>query len=236
MKTLIIKTLLIYLSVVFFSGCENETLTQDNTILLDQTEEYFNYITQEQFIGISAAGISKNYGEHTRILSITESGFPTVTEFDIDPVKIPILGNEYNRRGEVQEYLSKINFALVNADSGKNEREGSVIIKVLIYELNRLSQSSSDIRKLICVTDGMENSALLDFYNNSTFKLLQSDPDNMQTHILKSYSLNDLHGIEIYFIYTPLNRADSERFEIISNFYKELFESFGATVIISGSL
>lgn len=237
MKSIInIGTLLIGITAVFFSGCGTETLTQENTILLDQTEDYFPSITIEQFAEISAMSMNENYGELTRLLPITENGFPNTKEFSIDAVKNSLLGNEFSRRTTVQKYISLINQALLEADTGRSDKEGSVIIKVLFAELNKLSQSGADIRKLICLTDGMENSALLNFYDKFTLKLMQSNPDSLQHKILANYPLNDLNGIKIYFIYSPLNRTDSERFEIISNFYKQLFESFGATVFIGGGL
>ncbi len=232
----IIYTLLIGLSAVYFSSCGSETITQDTSILLDQTEDYFIHISFDEFMAISVTAENINNGERARIQPITESGFHAVEEFEIEKVENTLLGNDYRRKKEIESYFEKIKKSLAQLDSGKSNKDGSVIFKSMVEELNRLSLSKAEIKQLIVCTDGIENSSLANFYDPATFRLLENNPEILQKQFIEKYPLQDLSGIHIYIIYKPLNRTDSERFEIVSNFYKSLFESYGANVTISGSL
>jgi hypothetical protein len=230
------NTLVIGISAVFFSSCGYEIVTQEISVVSDQTEEYFTHISFSEFKEISTLSENINNGECIRIQPITEMGFHEVNECSIAPVIKPLFGNEHNRKKEIESYFAKIEKIFFEIDSGKSEKDGSVIFKVLADELNRLSQSTADTKILIAVTEGMENSALANFYDPSIFNQLQNNPNLMREKFLKKYPLPDLSGIEIYFIYKPISREDSEKFEIVSGFYKSLFESLGAYVTVRGSL
>lgn len=232
----IYHALLIGISAVFFSSCGHDPVTQEISVVSDKTEDYFVYISFDDFKEISIVSENGNNGECIRIQPITEMGFHEVNELNIAPVNNPVLGNEHNRIKEIEEYFAKIEKIFAKIDTGKSEKEGSVIFKVIADELNRLSRSTADTKILIAVTDGMENSALANFYDPGTFLQIQNNPELLREKYLKKYSLLDLTGIDIYLIYTPLNREDSERFEIVSAFYKSIFESFGAQITVGGSL
>lgn len=228
--------LLIGVSAVFFSSCGHKPVTQEISVVSDQTEEYLVHISFNEFKGISTLSENINNGECIRIQPITEMGFHAINECSIASVNNPLFGNEHNRKKEIEEYFAKIEKIFAEIDSGKSEKEGSVIFKVIADELNRLSQSTAATKILIAVTDGMENSALANFYDPATFLQLQNNSKLLREKFLKKYPLQDLTGIEIYIIYKPINREDSEKFEIVSGFFKSLFESFGAHVTVSGSL
>lgn len=229
-------TLLVGVSAVCFSSCGYEPITQEISVVSDQTEKYFEHISFDEFKGISILSENINNGECIRIQPITEMGFHAVNECCIAPVNNPLFGNEHNRKKEIENYFTEIEKIFAETATGKSEKEGSVIFKVLADELNRLSQSTADTKILIAVTDGMENSALANFYDPSTFNQLQNNPNLLREKFQKKYPLPDLTGIDIDIIYKPTNREDSEKFEIVSGFYKSLFESFGAYVTVRGSL
>lgn len=229
-----ISTLPIILAVCF-SSCESEPMSQSVSILLDQTEEQFTHISTEEFTSISLLTVNENNGESVRIQPITEFGFNEVRSFKIEAVKNPLTGNDYEREGDIDNYLLGIDSAISELLCERKERTGSVIYKIMSEELNCLSESKANKRILIVNSDLMEKS-FIDFYLQGTFNLLKNHPDKVQDKLLKNYPLKKLNGIEIYIIYKPVDKMDSERFEIVSGFYKEFLESQGAKVHIGANL
>lgn len=99
------------------------------------------------------------------------------------------------------------------------KRNGSVIFKILSEELNRLNKSDADSKVLIINSDLMENS-FIDFTNSVNANRIKKTPNEIEEQLIEKYPLGDLKDINIYIIYKPLNKWDSERFEIVSGFYK----------------
>ncbi len=230
-----IHALLIGISAVYFSGCKSEPVTQDVSIVLDETEEYFTHISIEQFKEISALTENKSYGESVRIQPITEFGLNDIKSFKIDPVPNKLLGNDYTKKAELNNYYSEIEKTLTELHKGKHERTGSVIYKIMSEELNRLSDSKADRKVLIINSDLMEKS-FVDFYSAVNFNQLRAQQEKMQSVLIEQYPLKKLNGIEIHIVYSPLDKSDNARFEIISGFYKNWFENLGARVFIQSNL
>lgn len=235
MKTQLGLCALLILSAVYFLSCNNKPYSQDISILADQTEEYFKHFTVDEIRKVSMLKVSENNSEYFRIQPLTESGFNEVKSFKLDPVISLLMGNDYERENEIRNYFSSIDSAFTELRAGRQERLGSVIYKIMSEELNRLSESKADKRILIINSDLMEKS-FINFYDSTIFYRIKNTPDQLQKTLLKKYPLNDLSGIEVWIIYKPINKTDSEKFEIISDFYKLLLKSCGANVNVRGNL
>lgn len=221
--------------VVCFSACEAEPITQDLSVLLDQTEEHFTHVTVDDIAKKSVITESIANGESIRILSITELGFNTVEVFKIGAVTNVLLDNDFERDGLVTKYFTDIDSVLTGLQSERRERTGSVIYKILAGELNRLSASSADRKLLIINSDLMEKS-FINFYSTTIFNQTKNEPAKIMDTLIKRYPLKSLQGIEIYIVYKPTDKSDSERFEIISGFYENFLESLGAKVFVGSDL
>lgn len=235
MNTFIHFTTLLIISAVYFSACTTKPYSQEISIIVDQTETYFRHFTLDELRKVSAITCSENNGEHISFHPITEFGFNEEKSFKLDPVENLLMGNDFEREREVLEYFSGIDSTVTEFKNGKEERIGSVIYKILAEELNRLNESMADKRILIINSDLMEKS-FIDFYSYATFSELQRNPEKIQKVLLEKYTLKDLTGIEVYIIYMPIDKSDSEKFEIVSDFYKVLLQSHGAKVNVKGSL
>jgi hypothetical protein len=211
-------------------------MTRDIVLVLDNTESYFQHPSFEEVRGVSALSENEVNGETIRIIQITELSFNRVAQFSIESVPNKWLGNEVDRRQEVSAYFDSIEHALAEADTGKREREASTIYQTLASELNRLSATTSDTRLLIVNSDLMELSLLANFYDKRTFSELIDQPDSMLKRLENAYPLGDLTGIEVQLIYTAQSRQDSERFSVLSTFYRKLLEGHGAEVKVGANL
>lgn len=227
-------TLLIF-SAVCFSSCGEESITQGITVIPDLTEEYFSGFTISDFRKFSNITSNSNNGEFVRIVPITELGLNKSFETKIMKEENLLMGNDFERTDEVDAYFIKTDSMLKYFDGQKKTRTESVIFKVLSDELQKLSQSKTDKRVLIVNTDFMEKS-FINFYDPEIMKDIKRDPEKITGALLSKYPLSNLTGINIYFVYLPKDKWDSKRFEILSGFYKKLFESFGAQVQIVGGL
>lgn len=235
MKTLYRFCTLLILSAVCFSSCDDKLKTHSFTTILDLTEIHFNGISISEIRKVSALNKNPMNGESMRLVPITELGFNKSYEVGIQKDSNLLMGNDYERTDLVNGYFSKIDTCLKLMIREKHERTASVIFKVMTEELNRLSESTADSRTALINTDFMEKS-FINFYDTATMNAIRKHPDTIMQKLLKRYPLKRLNGVEIYFAYLPKNIEDSERYEVLSQFYKKMFESFGAKVYIVGTI
>ncbi|MFZ1424800.1 MAG: hypothetical protein WAS55_13335 [Saprospiraceae bacterium] len=225
----------IFILIFFIGQSSCKTLTSETIIILDLTEETFTHISINEYKIISSLNDNVFNGEVVRIQPITENGFNTVECHKIERVASSALGNEYQRRSELKKFYTSIDSSLQLLKQGRAKRNGSVIFKILSEELNHLNKSKADKKILIINSDLMENS-FIDFTTSSNIERIRNNPNEIEKLLTDKYPVADLKGISIYIIYKPVNKWDSERFEIVSDFYKNLFESKGAIVNVSGNL
>jgi hypothetical protein len=232
---LIINTLLLY-GAVCLPGCDEESRTQDITIINDQTEIYFNGVSFDDYKRVSILSSNLNNGEHLHLGNFTETGFNKFYDFQIEVIENPLNGNDYLRKQEIDSFYANVLEAFLALDSTGKEQKGSVIYKVIAEELNRLSESKANEKILIINSDLYEKSSLADFYLTDTLASIVKHPETMMRVFQDKYPLKNLQGIKVYIIYEPLNQEDSNKFELVSGFYKNLLTSRGAVVSIQGSL
>jgi len=237
MKNSYFNHTLLIMSAVCFLSCNGNEITQSITFVPDLTEDYFNGFTVKDIRKMSSitSNSNSNNGENLRIVPITDIGFNQSFELQIPKVDNILLSNNYNRVYETSDYFKQVDSVLLKFMTDTITRSSSVIFKILSEELNRLSESLSDRKLLVTNTDFMEKS-FINFYETGSLQFIQENPKVLDSILLQKYPLNDLSGIEVTFVYLPLNRIDSERYEIISGFYKRLLESKNARVKIVGSL
>ena len=226
---------LLIISAVHFLSCNPKPISQDISIVLDLTSVNFSHILLNDFKKKSIISKNVNNSEAVRIQGITEFGFNEVKSFILDSVSSALLSNDYERKHNIKKYYSNIDSALLELSKNKKERVGSVIFKIISEELNILSKSKADKKMLVINTDLMEKS-FLDFYDQDIFNEIVNQSTHIQNLLIEKYPLNKLNGIEIYILYKQIDKMDSERFEIVSDFYKMLLESYGANVFIGSNL
>lgn len=235
MRNLINLCTLLTFSAVCFSSCGEKLKTHELTVISDLTEAHFNGFTISEIRKVSTVSQNSLNGESVRIISITELGFNKTYDFSIKKDSSLLLGNDYERTDIISHYFSQIDACLKNIQTEKRNRSGSVIFKVMSEELNRLNNSKSDKKTFLVNTDFMEMS-FINFYDAEVLNTILEHPETVERILLNKYPLERLNSIDIFFVYLPKDKTDSDRYEIVSKFYKKMFEAHGARVNIIGSI
>lgn len=226
--------LAIFIFGLTFLSCKDQIPTQEIYVMLDQTETYFNHLSIDQIRNISVLKNNINQGEIIHIQGITELSRTDIARISIQSFN-PLLGNEIERKNHVDQYFSRIDSVLNLMQARRAQRDGSSILIPLFDNLNALSESIAQSRKLIINSDLYENMLNIDPDYN-LYELIQLDKDKTSSEFLNRIPLKDLKGIEIIILYLPTDKLDDSKFEMLSVFYKSMLESRGAKVKITGSI
>ena len=82
----------------------------------------------------------------------------------------------------------------------------------------------------------MENTDEMSFYDKEKFALLKTNPNMIKKYFDSQVLLASLQGININIIFQPNGISENEQFQVVSEFYKNLFESKGAKVEITANI
>jgi hypothetical protein len=174
-------------------------------------------------------------GASFRLLYITNVSYNPMFEAKIEPEN-QWLCNKFQRTDKVKTFYTNINTIISNTATQVVGKDNSAVYFPIANELNKLSQSTATKKYLIVYSDLMENSSTLSFYNKESFDVLKTKPEEIKRYFDSQMKLNNLTGITIYLIYQPINAMDDEKYRIISEFYKAMFESKGASVEIMATV
>lgn len=230
------QNLYLLVIIILICSCKTRTQSQDVSILLDQTEDFFIYPTLDELRGISLLTKSDKNSELIRIKTINETGFNIYSDIRISGITNEYFNNDFKRKSELKKYFLNINEKIEEFNSKKKESNGSIIYKVIVEELTRLSYSNANHKKLIIVSDCMENSPLSNFYNPDTFNKLSHNSSELLDDFEKMYHMPNISDIEVILINKPRDRVEGQKFEIVSNFYKQIFEKHGGKLCVVTNL
>lgn len=232
----IISTLLVLVGLAFMASCveEKKAPTIEIIVLKDITDKSKMHPDANELIELFGLKSNSLQGAVFAVRSISDVSYTSRHVAELLPENKWMV-NEFERAKEIKKFSAETArlLAIETVDSGKAY---SSIYLPLARELNELSKSKSEKRILLVYSDLMENTPELSFYRNEDFELLKNQPDLLQKRLEKELLLNPLGGIEIHFIFQPKDNKSDKRFQIISEFYKKMFEQRGATVIISANL
>ena len=170
-----------------------------------------------------------------RFIEITNLNIATVRQAQIG--KMPLYDrNKYRRQNKIKAFTTKIDTIISASENITPGKDKSAIYNPIAKELNRMSASNATTKILLIYSDMMENTDKITFYDNNILQSIKSQPDKMRQYFESQTKLNNLNGIKIFIIYQPNNTEDDNAFSIVSGFYKQFFESKGATVEITANL
>ncbi len=151
------------------------------------------------------------------------------------PKKNQLLGNQLTRKKEVDAFLTKYDTIANRIQAREGTKDHSAVYLPLAKQLNQLSKSTANDRRVFVYSDLMEN-ADISFYNTATFKALIHSPDSIATSLEEQLQLSDLQGITVHFMYRPKNREEDQQFAVVSTFFQDMLEAHNANVVIQASL
>ena len=170
-----------------------------------------------------------------RLIDVTDLNINKVQQTKLESENF-LLGNKYKRIKKVDSFYSNINTIITNSLNEPIGKDNSAIYIPIVKELNQLSQSNAQTKILFIYSDLMENTNEISFYDESTFKNIKNNPEIIRRNFNSQMKLPKLTGIKIYIIYQPNNTKQDKDFKIVSDFYKSLFESKGASVEITANV
>lgn len=215
-------------------SCKGDPETQALAVVIDETEEYFDKFTIVDFNSYSLLSKNHNAGELVHIRAVNDMGVNKVYEFSVSsPPNNKWQRNEMQRYHEIEHYKDTIEYALNTISTDICKREYSYVIKAISEELNWLQKIECKRKLLIITGDLNENSPVANFYDANTFRMIKTSSVDFQKLFTNHYTIPDLSDITIHFLYTPINTIDSDRYEVVSKLYADLFVSHGAIVLFN---
>lgn len=223
------------IGAVCCSSCKETSIAQETVILIDITDTAIQQFETTDVNNVSIMDDSPLNGETTKVVTISDVVVNSYFEVSIPIVTTELFSNTKSRKKMVTEYFSKLQTMIGNVTQQNKGKDASVIYKRIAEELNILTEKQAVKKTMIINSDLMEKS-FINFYKESVFELMITNPDTVCNKLTGKYPLKDLTGIEIFILFQPKNVEESERFEVVSTFYQNLFESHGATVHIQSNI
>jgi len=234
MKSFIV--FLIAIVVIGFVACSSKDLsTVEVSVLYDITEKKSVVPNIDEIISLYNFENKYNGGVF-KLIEITDVSFNPVLFAKID-AENRWLSNEMDRDKKIKGFKSRVSEFIVKAGKDSSGKDNSSIYLPIAAELNKLAGDKVNLRRVLIVySDLMENTNELSFYKKEDFELLNANPEKVKSYFEKLLKLNSISGIEVYFIYQPINNIDDQDYRLVSGFYRKLLESKGAKVNISANI
>ncbi len=236
MKTISFISLLV--GTLFLASCsEMETpITTEIVVIYDITDSLLSEPDADEIISRFGLNANTSNGAEFRFVMISDVSYTRIESAHLEPVTDKWSSNDFQRGKIIQKFEEKIRNILTNAMQDSVGKKYSSVYVPLATHLNQLSKSTSENRILFVYSDLMEHQKEISFYDKKTFNLLKHDPEKIETQLDSQMPLGRLDGIDIHFLYQPLNAEQDNQYRVVSEFYKNLFEEFGASVIIGANL
>ena len=237
MKTLlyiIITLIVISVSWVGLSKISPVEKT-DTSVINDLTDNFLSRPKPESIIHLYDFTNNKWMEGEFNYIELTDLNINSIQHASIG-TKSLFLRNEFKRKDEIKSFITKIDTIIPSSSNITSGKDNSAIYNPVAKELNRLGKSTTTNKIMLIYSDMMENTDKISFYDSDVLHGLKSKPEKMRQFFESQVKLNDLKGIRIYIIYQPMNTQQDNAFNIVSNFYKQFFESKGATVEITANL
>jgi len=210
--------------------------TSQISVLRDITDKHLAQPKADEILSLfSLSGDAKWNGAVFRFSNLSDISYNPSSEVSVD-AQSQWLSNELARDKAIQKFRDSVSAVLASAQNDSVGKEHSSIYLPVANELNRLSQSTAQKRILLVYSDLMDNDVDVSLYAKDQFRLLELHPDSLRQTFEQRMPLQRLNGIEVYFIYQPIDAEQDKEFRIVSGFYKSLLESKGATVHIGANL
>ena len=234
MKTTLVIILLSIITVLI--GCtSNQTTTTQTIVLLDVTDKFLSRPVAKDILNLYGFDQNKYNGGIFQLSDLTKVSFNETEEVKVGKVN-QWLSNQFQRVNEIDTFNNEVTNIISQAELAPAGENNSSIYYPVASALNELTQSNADKKYALIFSDLMENTPQISFYNKAILKEMKEKPEAIRNLLESQLQLQSLSGIAIYLLYEPTNSLQDEEFKIVSKFYSDLFESHGATVIISSNL
>jgi hypothetical protein len=236
MKTTTIALITLLSIAILFAACTGDSHKTTAVVgLWDRTDPGIPKPDASGIIQLYGFEKDKWNGGYFQFSAINAVSLNPSEQYEIGKAN-PYLSNEFKRSEELKQFQNNISEIIENAGHSKSEENNSSIYLPLVNALNSLAKNKADRKILLLYSDLMENTDKVSFYRKKDISLLIKEPKELMEELESMQALDDLSGIEVYFIYQPTNLKSDTLFQLVSNFYKTLLEKKGAGVFIKANL
>lgn len=211
--------------------------TTEAVLLLDVTEPLRAWPAADELATFFDFGSGNMNGASLLVSELNDVSYNRQAAFTLPEGGNAFTTNRFDRKHEVEAFTEDIAAHLdsLTRDTLIGRPKSSLYIP-LAMQLNRLAASDADTRTVIMYSDMMEHSTMLNLYDPQTLALIRIAPDTIAQILTRMTPLADLTGIELRIIYQPTDSEADDTFRLVSGFFKQYFESHGATVTIAANL
>jgi hypothetical protein len=139
------------------------------------------------------------------------------------------------RNNAIRTFLQRANavVALVVDTTRRQASQHSECLSTIAEEVNRLGMSTASTRVLHCYSNLFENSDI-SVYTSDALDPPKASAVQTRLHELNT-TMGQLEGVELWFIYKPVNRNEDRVYAALSNMYTRAFLSHRARVFTTAS-
>jgi hypothetical protein len=232
MKARVILILVAHIYIM--CGCSSPA-TSDVAALVDVTSEHVRVPRLDEIKSRLAISQDRWAGSTFTLEAISDLRYNARHECKIESSS-SLLGNLPKRNKEVTQFWNCLESAL-NQFEDSAGRDHSSIYLPMMRELDRLVHSTAATRILLVYSDLQENTpGVFSVHEKRDFALLKKEPEAILEKLATQARIPDsLSGIEVHFVYQPMNVGDDERFSLMAEMYADALIKRGAKVIIGMS-
>jgi hypothetical protein len=236
MKTNLSIIIILTTIMVLFVACTYKASTDTGVVVVrDITDLHFSQPKVSEITPLFEFSNDQWKGAIFRFVDITNVSYNRTYETSIK-AENQWLSNEFERRKKVKSFYTEVTRIIDSSTTEKVGKDNSSVYAPITRELNNLHESTAGKRIMLIYSDLMENTEEMSFYDNNKFLLLKTNPDSVKKYLDSQLKLENLDGIKIYLVFQPLNIKEDEVYKVVSAFYKNLYESKGATVEITAGI
>lgn len=228
---------MVLLIIQLCSCSETPQQTTEVSVIWDVTEAHLPKPQADEILPRFALESNASNGAIFRFTYASDVSFNHETVFILPAGGNAFTTNQFDRKREIEKFRQQVKAFLDSLTTDTLGRPHSSLYVPIAKSLNRLAKESKAQHKILLVySDLRENSSVMNFYKPQTLALLQNDSAKAQAMFVSQEPLDDLTGIELHLLYEPVDAPDDAAYRVISGFYKSLFESKDASVIVSANL
>lgn len=214
---------------------KNQTSGNEIVLFVDKTDVQKEQIRTEDITPILE--LDKSIWKHNKIR------FQTLSNYEYNNVKsveLPytffLFSSPKKRKKEIKAFTANIESTLKEIYKADSGTANSAIYEPLVREANKLAQSSASKKVMIVESDLQENTTVFSIYRESDYIQLLKHREQVIAMLDTLLHLNNVTGINIYLVYQPKSDADNERFIMMANLFRNIFEQKGAIVHIGSNI
>lgn len=230
---------------VLCTGCQEtaRTFQQAPTVAIttigDPTDKLLRNPRGSDIIDLYRLNVDDNMhrGYECRYREISDVSQTDVVTLSVKP-EYPLLANNNERVAELKTFEERINKLFADAEKNYQKTvEHSQIYVSVVPEINRMARLGKTFseRYVVIYSNMIENADYLSAYQPSVQEMMAHHPEAVMSLLERTMKLDsDLSGLNILIVYqSPVGDTRNDRlFLLASNWYRWLFESRGAKVLI----